>query len=394
MAGKPGDRLPATDIVSAVKAKAEKLKEAQAQLEARTKEIEAERRKLDADRRELQKMEDALEKLKEDVDRRDDGLKEREAALEKGQKSLNEVQNKIGVEDARLKEWAKALQITENDVKATQTKAKSEYDEVAAKLGEVNQKIASLVEREELIASREAALGESLDRLSKMSEAIAEREKALAAQQEDLIRFQNERTASLRQREQELSTTLEALTKRMRDQEAHSTAATSMEQTLKQELAKLSSERQRLAAKERSILEVEKSLSIALESGGIDWEAATVQGTKDAAAPAAPKERPPAPEPPKVALPPPPAKPKDAIDKEFEKAVAAAARVSKTDAIDKMNRALEVAKQARDAGHDVTEVRRILKQARTAFEAQDWDEAARLSDQILGLLEPSLSAPR
>jgi DNA repair ATPase RecN len=64
MAGKTGtERIPSADIGSAVKAKVEKLKEAQVQIEQRTKELEAERRKLDADRRELGKMEEALETM-------------------------------------------------------------------------------------------------------------------------------------------------------------------------------------------------------------------------------------------------------------------------------------------------------------------------------------------
>jgi chromosome segregation ATPase len=384
MPDKPPDRLPATEIATAVKAKVEKLKEAQAQLEAKTKELEAERRKNDADRRELQKMEDALEKMKEDVDRRDDDLKAREGELDRGKRGLRETQEKLGAEDNRLKEWSKALQNTEDQVKALQSKSKAEYDEVAGKLAEVSAKANSLIEREELIASRETALAESLDRLSKMSEAISEREKALATQQEDLIHFQNERTTALRQREQELGATLDALSKRMREQETYTSAAAAMEQTLKQELAKLGSERQRLAAKERNLTEVEKSLSNALEAGGIDWET-TPADLKETAVLSPAKDRPPVPEPPKYAPPPPP-KQKESLEREFERAVAAATKVSKADAIDKMNRALEAAKQARDAGLDVTEVRRILKQARTAFEAQNWDEAAKLSDDILGKL--------
>ncbi len=174
---------------------------------------------------------------------------------------------------------------------------------------------------------------------------------------------------------------LDALSKRMKEHETYSSSAATMEQTLKQELSKLAGERQRLATRERNIIEVEKSLSTALEAGGFDWEPTTE--AKEGAAPPPAKERPPAPEPPKTTAPPPPPVKKESYDREFEKAVAAATRVSKADAIDKMNRALEAAKQARDAGQDVTEVRKILKQARTAFEAQDWDEAAKLSDDIL-----------
>ena len=68
--------------------------------------------------------------------------------------------------------------------------------------------------------------------------------------------------------------------------------------------------------------------------------------------------------------------------------------MGKTDAIDRMNKALEVAKRARDNGQDVTEVRKILKNARTAFENQNWEEAVKLSEQIVGMLESTPGASR
>ena len=103
-------------------------------------------------------------------------------------------------------------------------------------MSEANAKVTNLIEREELVASREAALGSSLDRLSKIGEAVGAREKGLAAQQEELIRLQNERTASFRQREEEFTSLMESLTRRMRDQESNTAALSAMEQTLKEEL--------------------------------------------------------------------------------------------------------------------------------------------------------------
>ena len=52
-----------------------------------------------------------------------------------------------------------------------------------------------------------------------------------------------------------------------------------------------------------------------------------------------------------------------------------------------MTKALETAKKARDAGRNVSEIRKTLKQARAAFEAGDYDTAARLADEILRNLE-------
>ena len=55
-----------------------------------------------------------------------------------------------------------------------------------------------------------------------------------------------------------------------------------------------------------------------------------------------------------------------------------------------MTRALETAKRARDAGRNVSEIRKALKQARAAFESGDYDTSARLADEILKELEAVL----
>ena len=200
--------------------------------------------------------------------------------------------------------------------------------------------------------------------------------------------MQNERTASYRQREEEFTSLMEALTRRMRDQESNTAALSAMEMTLKEELEKLAGERQRLVAKERNLLEAEKSLASVLEASGIEWET-TAPPSKPY-----PMERPPAPEP-RGAPPPPPPKHKETLEQEFERVVAAGnPRMGKSDAIDRMNKALEVAKRARDAGQDVTDVRKILKNARTAFENQNWEEAVRLSEQIVEMLASTPAASR
>src|SRR5256712_7604394 len=299
MADKTGtERIPSADIGSAVKAKVEKLKEAQVQIEQRTKELEAERRRIDADRRELSKMEEALETMKAELDKRNDDLSVREADVQKGQRGLKETQDRFAAEDHGLKEWAKALQTTENEINTLQVNANTERDDIFSKLSEANSKLTGLVEREELVASREAALGGSLDRLSKIGDTIATRAEDLSAQQEEFIRLQNERIANLRQREEEFTSLMETLTRRMRDQEANSASLSEMELALKDEFEKLSGERQRLVAKERNLMEAEKSLASVLEASGIEWETAPAPQPKPAL------ERPPAPSP-RVSPPPP-----------------------------------------------------------------------------------------
>src|SRR2546425_12766552 len=52
-------------------------------------------------------------------------------------------------------------------------------------------------------------------------------------------------------------------------------------------------------------------------------------------------------------------------------------------ALSRMVAALEAAKKARDSGHNVQQVRGMLKAARSAFEAGDYTTAARFAEQVL-----------
>jgi len=182
----------------------------------------------------------------------------------------------------------------------------------------------------------------------------------------------------------------------MREQEAGTAAMVSMHQTLKEEMSQIASERHRLVGKERNLIDAERSLASVLEASGIEWEPPADMPMQELQSPPKPAlpERPP--EPARMAPPPPPPTPpkQREPEPEFEKLASSGTKVGKSEAIEKMNKALEVAKRARDTGQDVAEVRRILKQARTAFENANWEEAVRLSGQILDMLASSPTASR
>jgi len=195
-------------------------------------------------------------------------------------------------------------------------------------------------------------------------------------------------------REQETIRLAEELVRKEKEIVSQREALLELEKQLRAELEFLGGERTRLVTKEKSIVEVERYLASALEAAGVELPSLE--------APVAPKpverthekvpERPVAlsPEPPKVEVAPPPSTPKrkESIDEDFEKAVEThpTPRTTKNDAVERMTKALEVAKRARDSGQDVTEVRRILKQARAAFDAGNYDEAVKESDRILDML--------
>ena len=149
---------------------------------------------------------------------------------------------------------------------------------------------------------------------------------------------------------------------------------------MKGELSRLALEREKLAQKEKSLIEAEKYLAAALEASGIEV------GVE----PPTTRAPPPPPAPP-VSLPPPapslPPKSEVLHDEMMEEEVATKPRTSRNEALDRMTKALETAKRARDSGRNVSEIRKTLKQARAAFEAGDYDMAARLADEILKELE-------
>jgi len=61
------------------------------------------------------------------------------------------------------------------------------------------------------------------------------------------------------------------------------------------------------------------------------------------------------------------------------------AGVERSGALGRMGEALEAAKRARDAGHDVHQVREMLRAAQSAFQAGDYPTATRVADQVLDI---------
>jgi len=62
-------------------------------------------------------------------------------------------------------------------------------------------------------------------------------------------------------------------------------------------------------------------------------------------------------------------------------------KISRADALERMTKALETAKKARDMGRNVSDIRKTLKQARAAFESGEYDTASKLAEEILRELE-------
>src|SRR5438094_423330 len=112
--------------------------------------------------------------------------------------------------------------------------------------------------------ARTAALENQAARLK------AERDRKLAKREEELIKLQNERLNSLEAREREMLKISEEMYARQKESAAQHDSFVELQTTLKDELYHLASEREKLAVKEKSLLEAEKYISAALEASGIE----------------------------------------------------------------------------------------------------------------------------
>src|SRR5438128_2516564 len=184
-----------------------------------------------------------------------------------------------------------------------------------------------------------------------------------------------------------LRETKNALDARQKESAAQHDSFVDLQTTLKEELISLASEREKLAVKEKSLLEAEKYITAALEASGIE-----VPDEPETRAPPPPpasatEMRPPRPPATQAQPPAPPMEP--LRDEIFEEEPSESKpRVSRADALERMTKALETAKRARDTGRNVSEIRKVLKQARAAFEGGDYETATRLATDILRDLEP------
>src|SRR6266568_4948819 len=205
--------------------------------------------------------------------------------------------------------------------------------------------------------------------------------------EEELIKLQNERLSALEARERETLKISEEMYERQKESAVQHESFVGLQTTLRDELNALASEREKLAMKERSLLEAEKYLAAALEATGIDMVTEETEVRSPPPPPAA-EARPPRPPMATQASTVMAASPSETLRHELlEEEEGDKPKVSRADALEKMTRALETAKKARDSGKNVSDIRKALKQARAAFESGDYDTASRLAGEILRELE-------
>src|SRR5881409_1401115 len=376
---------PSPVLLDAVKAQASKLRETKNALDARGKELDTLRAELDARNAALENQAARLKAERDDFAQERDQVVAARSSMDKDIAGMRMERDKASAEERRVQDWARTLNDREKSIKDREDQVKRLEHELTDHLKESEGKIQALVEREELSAQRERALAGTIDRLSVMERGMAERDRKLAKREEELIKLQNERLNALEAREREMLKISEEMYARQKESAAQHDSFVELQTTLKDELYHLASEREKLAVKEKSLLEAEKYITAALEASGIEMP--DEPETKNPPPPPNAEMRPPRPP---ASQAPPPAPPMEPLRDEIfeEEPSETRPRVSRADALEHMTKALETAKRARDTGRNVSEIRKVLKQARAAFEGGDYETATRLATDILRDLEP------
>src|SRR6266568_477608 len=348
---------PSPMLLDAVKASASKFKETKNALDARQRELDATKAELDAQRADLEKQFARLRVERDDFQRENEVVLASRATIERDTANARIERDRVAAEEKRVQDWAHALTEREKTIKDAEERLKHLEAEMMDHMKEAEGKIQALVEREELSAQRERAL--------------ADRDKKLAKREEELIKLQNERLSALEARERETLKISEEMYERQKESAVQHESFVGLQTTLRDELNALASEREKLAMKERSLLEAEKYLAAALEATGIDMVTEETEVRAPPPPPAA-EARPPRPPMATQASTVMAASPSETLRHELlEEEEGDKPKVSRADALEKMTRALETAKKARDSGKNVSDIRKALKQARAAFESGD-----------------------
>src|SRR2546422_136609 len=291
---------PSPVLLDAVKAQASKLRETKNALDARGKELEKLRAELDTRTAALENQAARLKAERDDFSQERDQVVAARSSMDKDIAGMRMERDKASAEERRVQDWARTLNDREKSIKDREDQVKRLEHELTDHLKESEGKIQALVEREELSAQRERAR-----KMLKIREEMYARQKESAAQHDSFVELQT---------------------------------------TLKDELYHLASEREKLAVKEKSLLEAEKYISAALEASGI--EIPEEPETKAPPPPPTAETRPPRP-PAAQAPPPAPAHPMEPLRDEIfeEEPSETKPRVSRADALEHMTKALETRRE-------------------------------------------------
>jgi len=339
-------------LIDAVKASASRLKERQLALEARAKELDGIKAQLDAQRAELEGRAAKLAGDQEAVEREKESLQDVRASLERDLAAINDGRESLAKDTEQLRGRLNALEERERTVRTEEERVERLERALAGQMTESESKLHNLLER-----------------------------------QQELIRLQTDWLEAFDSRGKELQTIGEAMHARQSELAQQHESLAALKDSFKAEVNRLLAEHEALATKEKSLREVEKYLSTALQLAE-DVPKEEEVPAPQAPPPANPEPVTPPPMPEVTAEPEPAAAPvmvpvQEEISEEKETKPGA----TKADATERLSRAIEAWKRARDAGWKVNDIRKTVKSARDAIEAGDYEAAIRVAKGIAEQLQ-------
>ena len=337
---------PQPHLVDSLKASASKLKEMQSALDARAKELDALRTHLAAERAELERRAEALRAEREAVDREREEVRTTRSSMDADLAAINADRETLTKEDERLRELSAAVGDREKAVQLDEARLHRLEQGLAAHLTESESGLRGLLEREE-----------------------------------ELVKAQTAWLGVFEARQKELRTISEAMQATQAEADQRYAAFTALRDAVQDQITRLLAENEKLALKEKSILEAERYLS---STFNVDMSEA-----KEEVAPTPPPPPPEAPpEPPQA--PPTPPEPVPAIAQQEETPVEetpAKPAATKSEAMERLAQAVDAWKRARAAGWKVSDIRENVKSAREAVAAGDYETALRVATEILEALQ-------
>ncbi|HYT18546.1 MAG TPA: hypothetical protein VEO18_09930 [Thermoplasmata archaeon] len=204
---------------------------------------------------------------------------------------------------------------------------------------------------------------------------------AIVDREEEITKMQRDWLVAVETREKELRTINEELRARQEESAELGESLGQVKTLFKDEMERLAARRDELAAKEASLLEAQRYLARVVEAA----EAGpSEQGPPTAAGGA---EQPATPDQAAPAVSPSGAQPIGPVRAE---APEPRTPVMRSEAMERLTRAIEAWKRARDSGWNVAELRNTLKRAKDALQSGDYDTSFRLSSDVLEALRAAV----
>src|SRR5438094_2187858 len=338
-------------LVDAVRASASKMQGMKAALDARAKELDALKAQLDSERQDMEKRAARLEAERQAMEGEREEARAARASVKQRLASIGADRETSSAEETRFQDAANDFAAHEKSVREAESNVKRLDYEMIGRMGEAGAKFLAIVNREE-----------------------------------ELVKLQRDWLVAFETREQELRMITERMQARQEEAAELHRALAHLESVFKGETDRLAAERQELAAKEESLLEAQRYLATVIEAADVGPREAERPSPPPADEPPAPAESSPPPMPVVAPTGPEPVEAEPTLEAE------ARPGVTRAEAMDRLTRAIEAWKGARDSGRSVGEMRNTLKLAKDALQAGKYENAIRLATVVLDNLQPAVIA--